>query len=202
MSAVVTNPVAKRNRRYLIIILALFALPPLAAWLLIDIWRPGGTVHHGELLDPARPLPVLQGHDIDGAPVDGEALRGHWIMVYLSEGEQCQESCRNTLYQMRQMQIALGKDSPRVQTVLLFTQEPQAEFLSWLQQEHRVMQKIILADQTIPDFMAEAFAAEVIEQGIYLIDPLSNVFMHYAPDADPSDILKDFRRLLKYSKIG
>ena len=202
MTAVATNPNLKRNRRYLLLLLALFALPPLAAWLLIDVWRPGVTVHHGELLDPAQPLPALQGLDTNGVPFDPELLRGRWAMAYLSAGQACQESCQTTLYQMRQMQIALGKDMQRVQTVLMFTSEPQADILDWLQQEHDAMLKIILSDQTVVHLITEAFESEVVGQGIYLIDPLGNLFMRYAPDTDPGDILKDFKRLLKYSKIG
>jgi len=37
---------------------------------------------------------------------------------------------------------------------------------------------------------------------VYLIDPLGNLMMFYPPDADPSGMLKDLRKLLKYSKIG
>ena len=200
--AVATQPNITRNRRYLVLVLVLFALPPLAAWLLVDVWRPAGTVHHGELLDPAQPIPLLQGHDINGTPVDPELLRGRWAMAYLSDGRQCQDACQTNLYRMRQMQIALGKDMPRLQTVLLLTAKPQADLVDWFGQEHSAMLKIILADQTVPNFMAEAFGIEAIDQGIYLIDPLGNVFMHYTLDTDPSDILKDIRRLLKYSKIG
>jgi hypothetical protein len=37
---------------------------------------------------------------------------------------------------------------------------------------------------------------------VYFIDPLGNLMMYYRPDADPGGMLKDLRKLLKYSKIG
>jgi cytochrome oxidase Cu insertion factor (SCO1/SenC/PrrC family) len=37
---------------------------------------------------------------------------------------------------------------------------------------------------------------------VYIIDPLGNLMMYYPPDADPSGMLKDLKKLLKYSKIG
>ena len=37
---------------------------------------------------------------------------------------------------------------------------------------------------------------------IYLIDPLGNLMMRFPRDADPSRMIKDLQRLLKYSRIG
>ena len=192
-----------RNRIFLVLLIALFAIPPLAAWLLIDKWRPEGVVAHGELLTPARPLPAWQGRDSNnGQPNDANVLRGRWNMVYLSSGETCNQVCETSLYNMRQMKIALGKDMERAQTVLLLLQAPDSELSSWLEQEHPAMLKFVLDDTTLPDFMAEAFGSAAVDQGIYLVDPLSNVFMRYDPDVNPRDILKDLQRLFKYSKLG
>jgi len=37
---------------------------------------------------------------------------------------------------------------------------------------------------------------------VYIIDPLGNLMMYYPPGADPGGMLKDLKKLLKYSKIG
>ena len=37
---------------------------------------------------------------------------------------------------------------------------------------------------------------------IYLIDPLGNLMMSYAPDAKPKGMLEDMKRLLRLSHIG
>jgi len=37
---------------------------------------------------------------------------------------------------------------------------------------------------------------------IYVIDPLGNLVLRYARDADPAGIIKDLARLLKISRIG
>jgi hypothetical protein len=39
-------------------------------------------------------------------------------------------------------------------------------------------------------------------QRIYLIDPLGNLMMSYAPDAKPKGMLEDMKRLLRLSQIG
>jgi hypothetical protein len=37
---------------------------------------------------------------------------------------------------------------------------------------------------------------------IYVVDPLGNLMMRYPRDPDPSKMLQDLQRLLKYSSIG
>jgi hypothetical protein len=37
---------------------------------------------------------------------------------------------------------------------------------------------------------------------LYLIDPLGNLMMSYAPDAKPKGLLEDLKRLLGLSQVG
>ena len=37
---------------------------------------------------------------------------------------------------------------------------------------------------------------------IYLVDPLGNLMMRFPRDPDPSKMIKDLQRLLKYSRVG
>jgi hypothetical protein len=37
--------------------------------------------------------------------------------------------------------------------------------------------------------------------GSYLVDPLGNIMMFYAPGADPNDLSRDLKRLLTWSKL-
>ena len=37
---------------------------------------------------------------------------------------------------------------------------------------------------------------------VYIVDPLGNLMMYYRPDADAGGLLKDLRKLLKFSRIG
>jgi hypothetical protein len=49
--------------------------------------------------------------------------------------------------------------------------------------------------------VAAAFAGPVIEH-IYLVDPLGNLMMRFPRDPDPSKMIKDLQRLLRYSRFG
>ena len=37
---------------------------------------------------------------------------------------------------------------------------------------------------------------------IYLVDPLGNLMLRFPRDPDPSRMIKDLQRLLRYSRIG
>jgi hypothetical protein len=37
--------------------------------------------------------------------------------------------------------------------------------------------------------------------GSYLVDPLGNIMMFYAPGSDPNDLSRDLKRLLTWSKL-
>ena len=37
---------------------------------------------------------------------------------------------------------------------------------------------------------------------VYVIDPMGQIILRYAPDADPRGILKDMERLLRYAWAG
>jgi len=55
---------------------------------------------------------------------------------------------------------------------------------------------------TAPAF-AEAFpASHELRDHVFLIDPRGNVMLRFPPNADPSRVIKDLQRLLKYSAIG
>lgn len=196
-----TGAIRQRNRTFLIAVIILFSIPPLAAWLLIDVWRPGGTVEHGQLLSPAQPLPPLQGQTLAGEPAE-QKLLGHWNMTYVSANGQCDSVCQQDLYHIRQMHIALGRDMDRAQAVLLMSQTPDQDFADLLEQEHPTMLKILLDNQQTTQFITDTFAVTADAGGIYLIDPYGNLFMRYDSGTIPGDMLKDLKRLLKYSRLG
>ena len=203
MSTQVLADSKTRNRFYLLIIIGLFVLPLLLAWLLVDKWRPGGTVNHGELLDPPRQVSPLQLRLPTGETVDAAFLRHRWTLAYL--GSPCDEHCRQGLYTIRQVRLALGKDMQRAQTLFIMTGPPDPALLPWLKQEHPNLTAGV-ADRRTLDLFTQAFpGAAAPGEWIYLIDPLGNLFMRYRLSTDPvtnKGILTDLERVLKYSTLG
>lgn len=191
-----------KARRNFILLALLFFVPLAVSFLLYygDVWRPQGNTNKGDLVHPARPLPAVALTLADGAQSAPDVLQGKWTWVYIGDGR-CDERCRTALVDTRQARLLLNEKMTRVQRVFFATGE---HFdLEYLNREHPglIVAKFgprELADQFVLD------AANPPEQAgrIYLIDPLGNLMMSYAPDAPSMGLLQDIKKLLKLSHIG
>jgi hypothetical protein len=192
-----------RQRLFLLFLMACFILPlTVAWWLLADNWRPSGSAQHGELLNPAQPLPSLRFTPVDGRPWDEAALRNYWLMVYVGGATNCDEPCRTALYDMRQVRLALGKEIIRVNTVLLLDGMPEVDFRNWLAAEHAEMLAGVASAEIRNAFLQAFPETGRVGAWIYLVDPLGNLLMRYPTTVKPGGMLKDLKRLLRLSKIG
>lgn len=191
-----------RQRLILLFIIACFAVPLAAAWLLVGRWQPNSSIQHGELLNPARPLANLRFTTLDTPALDQMSIRAHWVLVYLYPAAECNAPCQTVLYNMRQARLALGKDMGRVKTLLLLDAPPNPTLYQWLTAEHPAMM-VGIADVVTRNELSSAFgSADTAGEWIYLLDPLGNLLMRYSTAVDPRGILKDLQRLLRLSNIG
>jgi hypothetical protein len=177
----------------LLLLAGLFAAPLAISFLMYyghSSLQPTGRVNHGDLLIPAVPLP---------AAGDPALLRHKWTLVFIGDGA-CDERCRKALYDMRQVRLALDRDMLRVQRVFVATGggwDP-----VYLRREHPDL-ILVRADAAAGPLIAAIRTAVPGDRGrIFLVDPLSNLVMSYAPDAPAKGMLDDMKRLLKLSQIG
>jgi cytochrome oxidase Cu insertion factor (SCO1/SenC/PrrC family) len=196
------------SRQALVLLGLIFMAPAFVAWVMHHSseqgWLPEGTTNQGILVHPARPLSLPADLQHAAAPLN-DFLQGKWTLVYIGDAD-CDEICRENLYKLRQIRIAQNENMRRVQTLFLVIGENISEELrEFLQQEHAETAVVTLsaaqAEQIAPDFLIDGAGMETAER-TYFIDPLGNLMMYYRPDADPSGMLQDLRKLLKYSKIG
>ena len=227
----------RRSRRRLLVILACFAVPLLAATIWVQVLRMnGGTIgdtSRGQLVLPTRAiepfeLEIVAG-DGAGDGSDGglgatwglDELRGLWTLMYVVEGE-CGEACERNLYNTRQVRLALNQRKDRVRRVAV-VQGPD-QIPEELLAEHRGL--VVVGDGTDGDagdgtgareaLVGQVRTADVDGQaedgtdaggaapldGVWLLDPNGNLVLRFAPDLDPSNMLKDVKHLLKVSRIG
>jgi cytochrome oxidase Cu insertion factor (SCO1/SenC/PrrC family) len=142
-------------------------------------WGTGNPGNYGELIEPR----ALTGPAF-------EPLRGKWLLLAF-DAASCDAYCEKKLYYMRQIRTALGKDRGRVERVWVLTDAgtPRPELLAAYEGTHTVRAS------------AHSFAGNPVDH-VYLVDPLGNLMMRFPRDPDPSRMLKDLQRLLRYSRIG
>ena len=134
----------------------------------------GSSGNYGELIAP-RPV---------AGPL--APLKGKWVLVTFDPAA-CDPVCEKKLYIVRQVRKAQGKEAERIERLWVVTDggQPRPELVAATDGSH-----ISTADL---DFRGD---------DIYLVDPLGNLMMRFPRDPDPSKMIKDLQRLLKYSRFG
>jgi cytochrome oxidase Cu insertion factor (SCO1/SenC/PrrC family) len=196
------------SRQAFVLLALLFMTPAFVAWVMHNSseqgWRPEGTTNRGTLIHPARPL-TLPAEIVVGEQPAAEYLQGLWTLLYLGDGD-CDAACNENIYKMRQIRIAQNENMRRIQRVYLVRDEalsPELQVL--LEKEYRDMAvQLISAEQfeQLDPFFRVDDGPLLDTERVYIVDPLGNLMMYYPPNADPGGMLKDLKKLLKYSKIG
>lgn len=183
------------SRGKFLLLIGVFVVPVIAAWIAYFGWRPAAHSNYGTLLN-VTPLAHTAGVSVDGQPYDLAALRGKWVMVHLGGGR-CDAACRQQLYLMRQTRIAQGKAQSRIERLWVVddTAQPDASLLA----EHPGLLVWRPADAA---FVAQFPAGAARASHIYLLDPLGNLMLRFPADPDPKRMMKDLKLLLKASQIG
>lgn len=202
-----------RRQRRLLIALALMFFAPLAVSFYLYYgpvgWRPGHHVNHGDLVNPARPLPEVSLPIVRG-PASGTGpdhtqstfLESKWTLLYWGSGS-CGVRCRTNLYNTRQVRIALDRNMDRVQRV--FVVEGECCDWQYLESQHPDLITVRATADALPLLAVLPTLdgiSPITADRIYLIDPLGNLMMSYAPDAKPKGMLEDLKRLLGLSSVG
>lgn len=194
-TAALPAPDRRAGRRILLLVLALSLMPVvIGGGLYVFGWRPAHGGNHGELIQPPRPLPATGLSREDGTPLPTAELRGKWTLVLAGDGA-CGDACVKRLQQMRQIQVALNKEMGRVRRLALLP-DPADPLVA----AARAAQPDLLVAR--PDAAWRATLGTAPEHHFYLIDPLGQLIMQYAPNADPKGVQQDLDRLLKYSWVG
>ena len=163
-----------------------------ASYIAYHFWRPAGHVNYGELLEP-RPLPGVHLASLGGERFEFSQLKGSWILMNTT-ADACDARCRERLVYIRQVRLAEGKESERIERVWLIG--PNTVVEPALVAEHPGLHIVRDPRNALVASLPRADASD----HIYVIDPLGNLMMRFPADADPRRMLKDMSRLLRHSK--
>lgn len=178
-----------------LLLVGLFVLPVVAAYLAYYGWRPSGHSNYGELI-PVTPLQHTAGRALDGTRLDLQDLRGKWLMVHVGPAA-CDADCARQLYYMRQTRIAQGREQARIERVWVISDDGAVD--AALIREHAGLHAWRPDDAA---FVAQFPAPVSRADHIYLVDPLGNLMLRFPADSEPKRIMKDLKLLLKASQIG
>ena len=182
----------RMSRMKLVIIISLSIGPILAAYIVFFNFpglAPTSRTNEGVLINP----PVQAGAVI--------ASNSKWTLL-IGVSQDCDEVCEEVLHLSRQIHISLGKNTPRVQRVIITQGDLSPTFMAFLKDEHGNTKIQDIRDSELSDQLHQAITTAPISSIVFLMDPNGNVMMYYPPEKGGKPMLKDLKLLLKLSNIG
>jgi len=189
----------KRSNTALWVMTASFFIPAILAYVYFYYGDRPAVNSNGDLIIPIVDIHTLNITDKSGAALSEEKLTPNWRMYYFV-GSHCDNDCQTSLYNMRQINIAMGKYQDRVSHGIIHLAEPDEEFASLIEKEHQSADNIYTKIENISAISKLENNANKL-QSIYLVDPLGNIMMHFPKDLEPKLIRKDMNKLLKISRL-
>jgi len=197
-----TEKIPRKNRQRLLLsaLVLIFALPFGASWFIYkytDIGKGDVAGSYGELIMPPVALADIQ-LSVSMQGDEARKLHGKWSLIYIA-GNDCDQPCRSRLDGMMGLRLNLGKDTDRLQLLLGTVSGAAEDSLKQFLQGYSGARILLFPWSALaPDLQRYN-----LETGsLYLVDPLGNLMMRYSSASDPEGIIRDLKRLLRYSRIG
>jgi cytochrome oxidase Cu insertion factor (SCO1/SenC/PrrC family) len=179
-----------------------FVAPVVAAYALFFLGiTPPAYSNKGELLDPIIDVESFVLTDDNGNHINRDEITGHkWHMIYFA-GTSCDDACKQILYNMRQINIAVGKNANRLQRLVVHLDAPDDEFQALLAKEYPDTRHANASAKTIEAALQEA-GPQFRSHEVYIMDPLGNIMLRFTREQSYKDLLHDLNKLFKVSQIG
>ncbi|QWD94424.1 hypothetical protein C2759_09660 [Polynucleobacter sp. MG-Unter2-18] len=201
--ASVINTQTRRGRIQMLLLLLACAAPVIASYLAYYVFKPeGGKTNFGTLVQPVQ--------DMNPAWFD-IPFNGKWTLLVARPAGECtikNETCLEALFLMRQLRIAVGRESSRVQLVWVNTdgKSVDPEVLLAYDQKTAGFQ---IVDLPVDPKLRSEFDAWLNRDGagqkIQLIDPSPAKMMIFPVTNSPKEfgsIKKDLEKLLRLNRKG
>lgn len=203
MDSSAINAQTRRGRLQMLFLLLACAAPVIASYLAYYVFKPeGGKTNFGTLVQPVQ--------DVNPAWFD-IPFNGKWTLLIARPAGECtvkNESCLEALFLMRQLRIAVGRESSRVQLVWVNTDGKPVDPEVLLAYDQKTAGFQILSLPTDPRLKAEFdtwLNRDGAGQKIQLIDPSPAKMMVFPVTNSPkefSSIKKDLEKLLRLNRKG
>ncbi len=197
------NAQTRRGRLQMLLLLLACAAPVIASYLAYYVFKPeGGKTNFGALVQPVQ--------DLNPAWFD-IPFQGKWTLLVARPAGECavkNESCLEALFLMRQLRVAVGRESDRVQLVWINTDGKSVDPEVLLAYDQKTAGFQILTLPADPKLRAEFetwLNRDGAGQKIQLIDPSPAKMMVFPVTNSPKEfgsIKKDLEKLLRLNRKG
>lgn len=153
------------------------------------------TVNHGQLLQPLQEIKRLPLQaEVSNTPIK----EGQWRLFYLQPQAQCDTQCQHTLYDLRQVRTALGKNQDRVVRAYVAVEHPLSlDTRRLLTGPFQGTQIFTVSAAAVQAFLPAQLAQRAISEGLLvMVDPQGYAMMVYPMGFAAKDLLADLNRLL------
>ncbi|MGQ8366476.1 hypothetical protein [Glaciecola sp. 1036] len=182
----------KKQKTSIVLLVLVFALPVVLAKFALELdWFNKGATNKGTLLSPTL--------EAESLLLDAQRK---WHLMYVLP-ENCELSCQNAIYAISQVKTAVGRESDRVNVLVITTEQSDDQAVASLATENTI--EVLRKDA---ENVNNVFK-DVGVDAIFISDTLHNVVLSYPVTQDKDqaimdsrDILADLRKLLKLSRIG
>jgi hypothetical protein len=203
MDSSAINAQTRRGRLQMLFLLLACAAPVIASYFAYYVLKPeGGKTNFGTLVQPVQ--------DINPAWFD-IPFNGKWTLLVARPAGECtvkNESCLEALFLMRQLRIAVGRESSRVQLVWVNTDGKPVDPEVLLAYDQKTAGFQVLPLPADPKLKAEFdvwLNRDGAGQKIQLIDPSPAKMMIFPVTNSPKEfgsIKKDLEKLLRLNRKG
>jgi len=143
------------------------------------------TVNYGELI---RPVIMTEKSDIE--VIGDDSLEGVWTLAYVTDS--CDSLCDQAVEDVKTIRTLINMDMRRIQRMLITKDGSMPQ---------KDDENLIHASINNEELLGQL--ASFPKNSIFLIDPIGNFMLYYNPtDLNIKFVIKDLKRLLKYSRIG
>jgi hypothetical protein len=186
------------GRWKMLAVLAVCAAPVVASYFTYFVIRPQARTNYSTLIQPTRSIPpALPLATLDGQPVSPSSLKGQWLLVVVGPGR-CEGACERRLYLQRQLREMTGRDSDRIDKVwLVVDDQPIPEALRQALQQPPTT--VLRSSRTAVAAWLQPGEGHVLEDHVYLVDPMGEWMMRAPVNPDPAKFKRDLDKLLRAS---
>ncbi len=183
-------------------LVGVFVLPFFAGWMALYVFelKPESD-NYGKIIQPVKKLSWPKLESINGQIYEG-GFGKKWTFLLFTQGA-CNDRCRSNIYYMRQIRTLLGRDTERLQNVLISAAAMDETMLALL----REYPDFVVIDgfrnnRLLAQFAEEEGTITGTTPRLYLVDPDQNYMMVYPAEIDEYRVLEDIKKLMKLSQIG